>query len=141
VTIDAAPLTAPPARSLSRSLVLAVLGGLSYGAWAAYANAEHGVDAAVRAGVTQGALSFATTFGITVVGDSALRWFRRGAAQLAAVIVTTPAMMGAALTTIHTWSGTPDVVETILPSVIGGTVFATMYVGARRARVGRSRLR
>jgi hypothetical protein len=128
-------------RSLARALTLAVLGGLAYGSWAAFANHEHGGDAALGAGLTQGASSLVTTFCLTVVGDWILGHVRRGQYQLAAAVVTTPVLLGAVLASIHTLTGTPDVIETILPSVAGGTLFCTTYVAARRVHRDRGRRR
>ena len=132
-----AGIAEPRDRSLTRALTLATVGAAAYGTWAALANADHGARAALNAGVTQAAMSFVTTFCLTKLGDWILRRFLRRSSQLAAASALTPVAIAAVLGAIHTLARTPNVIATILPSVIGGSLFCVAYVaasGARRSR-------
>jgi hypothetical protein len=50
-------------------------------------------------------------------------------------------VIAAVLASIHTLARTPNVIATIVPSVVGGSLFCIVYVAARRARLGRTKLR
>lgn len=131
----------PHARSLVRALSLATAGSAAYGGWAAFANSDHGARAAWSAGLTQAGMSFVTTFFLTLLGDWILRRFSRARSQIAAAALVTPGAIAAVLASVHTAVRTPNVLLTIAPSVIGGTVFCVAYVAARRAGIGLRKLR
>lgn len=131
----------PRARSLVRALSLATAGSVAYGGWAGFANSDHGARAAWLAGLTQAAMSFVTTFLLTLLGDWILRRCARVWTQLAAAVLVTPAVVAVVLASVHLAARTPNVRLTILPSVVGGTVFCVAYVAARRTRLGLHKLR
>jgi hypothetical protein len=126
-------------KSIGRGLVSAVLGFAAFGAWAALANWSHGAHARLVAGVTQGTLSFCTTFTISMVAEVICATTRRRALQLALSTVGTASVLAMALAAVHAAVGTPEIVRTIAPSVLSGTIFCTSYVLVlRRAQEGRA---
>ncbi|APR76462.1 Hypothetical protein A7982_01809 [Minicystis rosea] len=114
--------------------MLTMLAALVYGGWAFAVNLQHGAAPAVRAGCLQGASSATTTL---VVSGAVERLYAARAGRPLQRIVAwlVPALLGACLhLTIHVIAGTPEILITILPSVVLGVVFAGTYVlGLMRA--------
>ena len=120
-----------------RLLTLAALAFLLYGGWAAWANHEHGVAAALRAFVVQG-VSSATT---TVLMGGVIERLRRslGGTLPGIVLAAFVASLagGAFHVVLHLAAGTPEIVRTVVPSVAFGFVYSVTYAlwtGRARAR-------
>lgn len=117
-------------RATTRVLVLSALAALVYGGWAFAANFSHGMVSSTRAGLVQGASSATTTFVISG-GIEALRarlGTSRGGLLVAALL---PPTLASSLHVIAHWLvGTPEILRTILPSLVMGYVFGFAYFAA-----------
>lgn len=123
-------------RSVRRSLLAAAAGFLGYGLWAVFANSAHGSSAALRAGLVQGSYSFALTLTMSIVTE----WIYAGLADLRlraplTVIVVAGALFVTAYG-INAAAGTPEIIATIAPGFVIGTLYTGAYVLAlQRDRV------
>jgi hypothetical protein len=126
--------TAAPRAAAFRVLALTLLAALVYGGWAFAVNLQHGAAPALRAGCLQGVSSATTTL---VMSSAVERLYaaRAGRPLRRLVAWLAPASLGACLhVSIHVLAGTPEILITILPSVVLGAVFAGLYVlGLMRA--------
>ncbi len=110
-----------------------VVAALGYGAWAAYANSEHASEIWIRAGIVQAITSFTVTLVITLFA----RWvFHKAGGRKKGVVVsylcsfvTVTAFSYAA----HYVFGTPDIWQTIAPSMIIGSCYLVSYLLALKA--------
>jgi hypothetical protein len=98
-----------------------------YGSWAFVANRAHGAAAALRAALAQGAGSAMTTLIIGTVSEAVYaalppRRHRALVATMASASMTALVHVG-----IHLAARTPEVVRTILPSIVMGYAFAALY--------------
>lgn len=117
-------------RSGRRVALLVFAAFALYGSWAFIVNLAHGAAVALRAGLLQGASSGVTTLVIGSVIESlhaALPSGRRRALLAAAVAASLSACVHLA---VHLTAGTPEVLRTVLPSVVIGYVFAASYAFA-----------
>lgn len=96
---------------------------LGYGAWAIYANFEHGREAWLMAGIVQGVYAFISTLSITAVAKWIYMKSGYGKLGIAAGFTASFIVMLAIPIGVHTVAGTPDILETILPGLIWGTVY------------------
>lgn len=105
------------------TLFNALAAALGYGGWAVYANYEHGIHAGLMAGCVQGVYAFFSTLSITQVARTAyvkhqggLRGMLAGFSLSALVMLTIPLV-------VHHLAGTPDLLQTILPGLIWGSLY------------------
>lgn len=117
----------PDSGRMRRVTVLAVGAFVLYGGWAVFANWEHGTEAALLAGVTQGALSLASTIVLT----TAMEWvFARLSAGVHRFLATGLGPMTVSLLIMalgHVLAGTPEILATMLPSITVGYAFTLLY--------------
>lgn len=115
---------------VARLVLMAVL---LYGGWAAFANHAHGAAAALRAGLTQGVSSGITTLLIGAIIEAlhAALPPRRRALVATLVAASHTALLHVAL---HLAAGTPEILRTVLPSVVLGYAFAGAYAGSLSGR-------
>jgi hypothetical protein len=113
--------------SRARSLASAVLCASLYALWAALANASHGAARAVRAGVTQAAITFTLTLVVTLLIEALYRLPKHPAASVAAS--TLGAVIAAATLSLsaHTLMGTPRILRTTAPLLAIGGVCSLCY--------------
>ena len=104
---------------------------LAMGAWAAFANRGHGLEAMAMAGVIQGAISCAITL---ILKRSLEAMFARLAGSAAVIVppLVTMAVVLAVLVTIHTLAGTPEVWATIAVPYTVSSSYAWIYTLALR---------
>ena len=104
---------------------------LAMGAWAAFANRGHGLEAMAMAGVIQGAISCAITL---ILKRSLEAMFARLAGPAAVIVppLVTMAVVLAVLVTIHTLAGTPEVWATIAVPYTVSSSYAWIYTLALR---------
>lgn len=118
---------APANRSLIPYLnALAAM--LVYGAWAIFANFEHGRSAWLMAGVIQGIYAFGSTLTVTVVA----RWaYLRAGAKLRGILCgfgLSFLVMLIIPVAVHSIAGTPNILQTILPGLIWGSGYLIGYL-------------
>ena len=115
---------------LLRSGLAGLAGFAVYGAWAYYANSDHGTMVAMRSGLVQGGYSLLLTFVMTLVTE--FMFARLGSLWLTSATVSVILFLSAY--TIHMLVGTPEILMTILPGYVIGTIYTIVYVvGLRRA--------
>lgn len=117
-----------------RSLCAAFIALVAYGIWAAWANRMHGAEMALRASATQGLFSAM----VTLVMTSFLEALYRGSAsrmrRLLRATGSTIALLMVSSTGIHWFVGTQEILMTVLPGWIFGSLYAVTYaVGLSRA--------
>ncbi len=118
-----------------RSALLAVGALLLYGTWAFVANLSHGAGSAAKALATQGISSFVSTFTITMAmeaahGDHRSRLLRAIRSLLAGCGLAYALTVG-----LHLVMGTPELIRTVGPVMVFGTVYCAIYsIGLARMR-------
>ncbi len=119
-----------------RSVASACLAFVVYAPWAFFANLGHGSARALRAGCTQGVLSFVLTLTLTQLMEALFRiprtpWRGFGLALAGAVCVSSLLNVSA-----HAIAGTPEILRTVAPVLVIGTAFFVSY-GLNLVRVSR----
>jgi hypothetical protein len=107
-----------------------------YAPWAFIANLGHGTSRALRAGCTQGILSFVCTLTLTQLMEALFRVPRspwRGFGLALAGAVSASSLLNV---TAHAIAGTPEIVRTVAPVLAIGSAFFVSY-GLNLVRVAR----
>lgn len=110
-----------------RSLLLGAGSFLIYGLWAAGVNAEHGTQIALVALLTQGTVSFCTTFSVTSGMEQLHRRFGHRWSGVCLTASLPPTLVLIFMSFVHWLTGTPDILETIAPSALVGIVYCGVY--------------
>ncbi len=109
-------------------------GWIGYGGWAYFANHDYGQTAAWRAFLTQGGYSFVVTLVMTVLLENLYR--RTSSVVWSAGSVSL--LLYASSWSVNWIAGTPEILITILPGAIIGTVYSFSWcrglAGADRTR-------
>ena len=115
-----------------KQYVIAFLSGLAallvYGSWAAYANFEHGRSAWVMAATVQGVYAFVSTLTVTVCAQWIYIKVGRGIKGILVGFGSSFIVMLAIPIAVHSWAGTPDIVQTILPGIVWGSLYLISYL-------------
>ena len=121
--------------AFARSLFAGLAGFAGYGAWAWYANLDHGDFIAMRSGLVQGGYSLVLTFLMTLVTEILyLRFHGIRYAHLVSTALISVILFVSAYS-IHMLVGTPEILMTIFPGWIIGTIYTFFYiVGLKRLR-------
>lgn len=96
---------------------------MGYGGWAVFANYEHGPHAWAMAGAIQATYAFISTFFITTVAQRTYIKYNCGVRGVFAGFITSFIVMLAIPVTVHCIAGTPDILQTILPGLIWGSIY------------------
>lgn len=116
-----------------RSLIAGLAGFIGYGGWAWYANLDHGADIAMRSGLVQGGYSLVLTFLMTIVTEYLFaKWQHQAGAAIRTTLLVSTILFCSAYT-IHMLVGTPEILMTITPGFIIGTIYTYVYVLGLRA--------
>lgn len=113
---------------LRRMALMCLLAFILYGAWAFGVNVRHGLPVARAAGLAQGLSSTVSTLVITSLIELCLKAFghRRGGWLPAWLL---PPTLTGLMHAAFQWAvGTPEIVLTVVFSVVMGYVFAGAYV-------------
>ena len=114
------------ARLMRSSIIHVAFAFLAMGSWAAFANRAHPMPAPLQAGLLQGAIS-AT---ITLVLKRAIEYLASRFSGLTALLAP-PVIAGlvsaSQLTMLHTLSGTPEILKTIVVPLSVATSYAALY--------------
>ena len=119
-----------------RSLLAGLAGFIGYGGWAWYANLDHGDFIAMRSGLVQGSYSLLLTFLMTLVTETVYAKCHRlpGAVPVTTLMISVILFVSAY--TIHMFVGTPEILMTIMPGWVIGTIYTLVYIlGLKRAGV------
>ena len=124
-----------PSSPLLRSTVAGIAGFAVYGTWAVYVNASHGMAVAMRSGLVQGTYSFILTLLVTLMTEwlfSKIGSMRFGPAVTVGIVCS---MLFATAYAIHMLVSTPEILMTILPGFVIGSLYTSAYVLGLRRRV------
>ncbi|ACM27561.1 hypothetical protein MOV66_10140 [Agrobacterium sp. SHOUNA12C] len=114
-------------RALAGSSAVHVLFAfVAMGGWAVFANRMHPMPRPVIAGLVQGILSACLTLFLKSVIEALSRRFRGLAALWAPPLIACLGSTGI-LVTIHTLSGTPEILKTIAVPLLVSTSYAAIY--------------
>jgi hypothetical protein len=114
-------------RGGARPVLVAVIAGAVYGCWAAFAHLRLGPVVALHAGLTQAALSVATTLGLVLVLERLFRWPANSVCGFWLASLGASSLAIAWLVGGHTLAGTPHIAVAIAPSAIVGLVCCFAY--------------
>lgn len=121
------PDTSGRQRALVRVVLMALGAALLYGGWAVAVNWSHGLDATVRAGAAQVAYSVTTTALMSSLMEAVFARLPPGKLRVWKTAGIASGVGMVALTTVHLIARTPELLLTVLPSIIMGTLFALLY--------------
>lgn len=114
--------------SFLRSLLAGLAGFVGYGGWAWFANYDHGADIAMRSGLIQGGYSLVLTFLMTIVTEYLFTiWQHHSSAAIRTTLLVSTILFCSAYT-IHMLVGTPEILMTITPGFVIGTIYTYVYV-------------
>jgi|SRR6185369_12063180 len=116
-----------PRGSRRRALLVGLGACLLFGSWALFANRAHPVSDMARAGLAQGSFSFLSSAFSVLLLEYLYGLGRTPRRKVLLGAVGTPAIILLTMTGGHLIAGTPNVVATLLPSWISGTVFSIVY--------------
>jgi hypothetical protein len=119
-------LHSPTSRSL-RSLLAAATGFVFYGGWAYYINYSYSHQAALKALFTQGCYSFILTLIMTYTMERLFGLSEHTGVRFLLTFVVTSLLLYSTSWGINVWSGTPEILLTILPGAIIGTCYTLLY--------------
>lgn len=111
-----------------RSLLAGLAGFVGYGGWAWYANLDHGADIALRSGLVQGGYSLVLTFLMTIVTEHLFTSWQHHSNAAIRTTLTVSTILFCSAYTIHMLVGTPEILMTITPGFIIGTIYTYIYV-------------
>ena len=115
----------------SNSVLLGVLAFLLYGSWAVFANWEYGLKKSLTAGLVQGIVSFLTTTFIMLLMIWLFELGRSSLTRFLYAVTGTNAIAISGMVCAHLIVGTPDILQTILPSMVVGFSLTVVYSSAR----------
>lgn len=110
-----------------RSFGSAIAAFIGYGSWAYYANHSHGMFTAAKALLTQGGYSFLLTLSLSWIMEHLFRSIKHPQARFPMTFVSTCFLLYATAWGINALLGTPEILMTILPGAIIGTVYTYSY--------------
>jgi hypothetical protein len=122
-----------------RAGVTALGAALLFGAWAAYANWDHGAGAVLRATIAQAGLSATSTFAAVLLLEFLFNLAERPALRFALGALVTPLCIFTAMAVVHLLAGTPRILVTIAPSLVSGSIFCLTYTAGLLATTRRQK--
>ncbi len=110
-----------------RSLLSCIAALLCYGGWAFYANQDYGFNVASKAALTQGSYSFILTLLLSGVMEYFYRIWRRQKWRYPITVGATCLTLYATSWGVNALLGTPEILVTIFPGAVIGTVYTVCY--------------
>jgi len=110
-----------------RGLLAAAAGFIVYGGWAYYINFSHGSNAALKALFTQGGYSFTLTLITAFIMEWLFQLSNKPVTRFCLTFFITSLMLYSTSWSINAWAGTPEILWTILPGAIIGTLYTLSY--------------
>jgi hypothetical protein len=119
--------------SRKRALLVGAGAFVLFGSWALFANRAHPAPAMARAALAQGSFSAVSSTCAVLLLEYLYGLGRTPARKVMLGAAGTPVIIFLAMAGGHLLARTPNVVATLLPSWISGTIFAVVYtVNLRR---------
>ena len=112
---------------LLRGLLAAAAGFTVYGGWAYYINHSHGSSAALKALFTQGSYSFTLTLIMAFIMEWLFQLSSKPVTRFCLTFFITSLFLYSTSWGINFWAGTPEILLTILPGAIIGTLYTLSY--------------
>ncbi len=116
-----------PRGSQKRALLVGTGAFLLFGSWALFANRAHPIADMTRAAIAQGTFSFISSSFSVLLLEYLYGLGRTPARKAMLGAIGTPAIILLTMTGGHVIARTPNVVATLLPSWISGTIFCVVY--------------
>ena len=117
------PEKSPLCGSLKESVGISVLAALGFIAWGLWVNWEHGMASRIQVALTQGGISFIATLGsaelLRKISGITRSWLWTG--------VIGWVFINALVFLAHWISGTPEILNTMVPGMLGGVFFCFGY--------------
>lgn len=110
-----------------RSFGSAIAAFIGYGGWAFYANYAHGTLTGLKATLTQGGYSFLLTLSLSWIMESLYQSVDSPQARFPVTFLSTCLLLYTTAWGINALLGTPEILMTILPGAIIGTVYTYSY--------------
>lgn len=101
---------------------------IGYGLWAIFANFEHGAHAWAMAGAVQAIYAFVATMSVSKVAHWIFLKYECGIKGVTMGFLASFVVMLSIPLAVHNFAGTPDVLETILPGLIIGSIYLISYL-------------
>jgi hypothetical protein len=111
-----------------------------YGAWALWANSAHGAAAGWRAAGTQFLVSFVVTLAITTVMEQVHASLPSRLRRVGGAIAASVGMTVLLTLSLHFASGTPEILATVVPVLMLGSLYCIAYVANLERELGRRAL-
>jgi hypothetical protein len=111
----------------ARPVLIALSAGIAYGCWASFVHGDNGLGVALRAGLTQAALSLTATLVMALLLERLFRLPSNPVRGFWLAFLVTVNLSAAWLTVGHLLMGTPHVLAAMAPSVIVGTALYFVY--------------
>jgi hypothetical protein len=124
-------------RPSARGLALAIGAGCMYGAWALWANSAHGAAAGWRAAGTQFLVSFVVTLTITAVMEQVHASLSSRLRRLVGAVAASVGVTVIFTIALHYASGTPEILATVVPVLLLGSLYCVAYVANLERELGR----
>lgn len=104
-------------------LIPSIIAASLYGGIAYYVNSDHSVNAGILAALTQGIASFFVTLSSTLLMQWMFSLPKRPALKFFMASAGSGALLFLLFVSVHILMRTPDIFETLLPSLITGTPY------------------
>lgn len=130
------PFNPSPSLTLSphfRRTLAASAAAVAYGLWAFAVNRDDGLSSALNAAVAQGGYSFLLTLTLALLIEHLQRLFGTSIAALIATVGLTCILLFGIAFVLQWYIGTVDVLVTILPGWVIGSLYAAACIALGRA--------
>jgi len=107
-----------------RIFLSALAGFVAYGSWGYLVNMSHGWHQGLESGLTQGSYSFT----VTLFYSGLIEWLYAKTRKKVLTIVTCSLSVISTSYAVHTLVGTPEILPTIAPGAVIGSVYVYGYV-------------
>tara|TARA_B110000037_G_C17031065_1_gene469514 strand:- start:568 stop:1002 length:435 start_codon:yes stop_codon:yes gene_type:complete len=114
-------------KGIRESLVMAAAASLFFISWGIFANWEHGRRAITQVALTQGTISFVSTFLSTEVLRRLYLVFKRVGINVLFTIPIGFTLINGSIYSAHLIAGTPEILLTMLPGVLISVFFCSAY--------------
>jgi len=111
-----------------RSVLSGLAGFVVYGGWAFWLNASHSHAMGISAGLLQGSYSFFLTLSMTLVMEYLMLMFKALPLRGALTVLLVSTITFSVAFALQWLNSTPEILLTILPGFLIGTVYSIVYV-------------